>query len=211
MPNPDQPVAPSPAPEADLHGLAPLLEGALAGDRAALDALLGQLRPYLHALVMKRLGPEAGGLVDQSALVQEGLLRIYQNLGRLRGKTVPQLLGWVGQIIRHLIIDAAPRPGAPKAQDARLLEGLIGDSSGGAKDLADRRSARVREALMQLSERRRQVIQLTFLDQLPDVEIGRQMGGGVGAIRVLRFRALQDLRHLLDASADSDCRPPIHA
>ena len=67
--------------EADPYGLSPILEEAIAGNRAALDALLGRLRPYLHALVRARLGSEPAWPLDRSALVQGGLVRIYQNIG----------------------------------------------------------------------------------------------------------------------------------
>ena len=68
----------------------------------------------------------------------------------------------------------------------------------------DRRSLLVAEALGKLRARRRQVIEMYFLEELSDAEISLRIGGSVGAIRVLRFRALEELRRLLEASADSD-------
>jgi RNA polymerase sigma-70 factor (ECF subfamily) len=189
--------------------LAELLEAAVDGDRSALDALLVKLRPYLHALVRKRLGHQACADLDNSALVQESLLRIYQHIDSLRERTVPALLGWVGQIVRNLVIDALRR--------REHLVQLIGEPSESrpekqtaeSRDRRERRALRVAEVLERLSERRRQVIELTFIEQLPDEEIASRLGGSPGAVRVLRFRALEELRRLLQASTDSDCRPLV--
>jgi RNA polymerase sigma factor (sigma-70 family) len=194
--------------EADPYGLTPLLEKARAGDRAALDALLAKLRPYLHALVRARLGSEAAGQLDRSALVQEGLVRIFQNIGKLDHPDVPHLLGWVGQIIRHLVVDAvrAGQRDAAKMNGARLWQQLNALTPED-QERQDCRALRVAETLAMLPERRRQVLEMSFLEQLSDAEICQRLGGSVGAVRVMRFRALQELRRLLETCPDSDCRP----
>jgi RNA polymerase sigma-70 factor (ECF subfamily) len=208
---PDHSTTARPAAELDRdpHGLGALLNGAVAGDRSALDALLTTLRPYLHALVRARLGQEPSAALDQSALVQEGLIRIYQNISRLREVTVPHLLGWVGQIVRNLVTDAMRARQREPARMAgpELLDQLVRGLPDEDPDRRDRRALCVAGALTHLPERRRQVIELSFLENLSDAEISRRLGGSVGAVRVVRFRALQDLRRLLEVSPDSDCRP----
>jgi RNA polymerase sigma-70 factor (ECF subfamily) len=181
----------------------------MAGDAEALDALLTKIRPYLHALMRARLGSEPRAGLDNSALVQEALVRIYQNITRLREPSVPLLLAWVGRIVRNLVIDAlrvhqhdAGRLPVPDPSDVWNK-----DSSNESQDRRDRRALRVAEALGRMPARRRQVIELSFFEKLSDTEIGRRLGGSEGAVRVLRFRALEDLRRLLASSPDSDCRP----
>jgi RNA polymerase sigma factor (sigma-70 family) len=203
MPDPNVAAGPPSPEETDPHGLAPLLSGARAGDRTALDALLGKLRPYVHALVRACLGPEPPAAIDQSDLVQKGLVRIYRNIGCVCGPGVPQLLGWVGTIVRRLVIDARralPRVPVP-ASRSRLLELLARGLPPGEEDHRDGRALRVAEALARLPQRRRQVIEWSLLEELDDDEIGRRLGGSVAAVRVLRCRALQDLRRLLGGVA----------
>src|SRR5262245_24492183 len=60
----DQPMT-----EQDRHALRPLLERVVHGDRQAYEELFVRLRPYLHALVRRTLGPDQGG-IDYSAIVQ---------------------------------------------------------------------------------------------------------------------------------------------
>src|SRR5262249_40919250 len=94
---------------------------------------------------------------------------------------------------------------------SRVLELLTKGLTSEQRSERDRRSLLVAEALARLPERRRQVIDMYFLEQLSDAEICRRIGGSPGAVRVLRFRALEDLRRLLKASGDSACGPLLHA
>jgi RNA polymerase sigma factor (sigma-70 family) len=59
------------------------------------------------------------------------------------------------------------------------------------------------QAMAHLSEARRQVIQLHYLDELSLPEIARQMGKSAGAIHSLHFNALQDLRKILNKNRDN--------
>jgi RNA polymerase sigma factor (sigma-70 family) len=197
-------------PNPDAHDLAPLLAGARAGDEGALNALLGKLRPYVHALVGARLGPDTPDTLDRSGLVQEGLMKIAGGIRSFRGQEVPQLLGWVGQIVRNLVTDAIRRRQREPKRVAgwRLLGQWARDMPDDQRDRRDRQAVAVAEALSRLGERRRRVIELSFLEGLDDAEIGRRLGGSAGAVRVLRFRALQELRQLLEDQPDSDCRSP---
>lgn len=202
------PIGPSTL-NTDPHGLLPLLEAAIAGNRSAMDELLRKLRPYLHALVRSQVPPRRVVPLDDSALVQEGLIRVSQNLTRLRQRTVPHFLGWVGRIVHHLVVDALIDQGNEPVTsvEARVVDGLIRALSRDGQDMQERRLLRVAQALDQLADRRRRVIELTFLDELSDAEICERLGGSVGAVRVLRFRALEDVRRILESCPDSDCRP----
>ena len=61
----------------DKHQLRPLLQRVIAKDAGALNDLLTQLRPYLHALVRRTLGPD---WKDASDVVQSSLRRINENI-----------------------------------------------------------------------------------------------------------------------------------
>ena len=49
----------------------------------------------------------------------------------------------------------------------------------------------------------RQVVELHYFDRLKDAEISERLGGSVAAIRVLRCRALKELRRLMEADRDT--------
>src|SRR5437764_11814095 len=181
----------------DRHQLGPLLGRISAGDRSALNELFARLRPYLHALVRKTLGPD---WKDTSDIVQSSLRRINENFDDLLGDdpTVPHLLAWIKKIVRHRAIDEARRRAGRPGQggDAHLenLPERVADP-----DRAERegRSLRVLSALGKLPERQRLVVELHYFDRLRDEEIRRRLGGSVAAIRVLRCRALKELLRLM--------------
>jgi RNA polymerase sigma-70 factor (ECF subfamily) len=188
--------------ELDRHQLRPLLERVVAGDREALNELFTRLRPYLHALVRKTLGPE---WKDTSDVVQSGLRRINENFDDLLADdpSVPHLLAWIKKIVRNRAIDEARRrAGAPASNDSALGQVPMPVDPGQAAD-RDRRALSVMAALRQLPERQRQVVELHYFDRLRDAQISERLGGSVAAIRVLRCRALKELRRLMEADHDT--------
>lgn len=184
----------------DRHQLGPLLERVSAGDRTALNELFARLRPYLHSLVRKTLGPD---WKDASDIVQSSLRRINENFDNLLADdpTVPHLLAWIKKIVRNRAID-----------EVRRRSGLSNDSDLGnvpmpvsPEDAAarDGRAVSVLSALRKLPERQRQVVELHYFDRLRDAEISERLGGSVAAIRVLRCRALKELRRLMESDHDT--------
>jgi RNA polymerase sigma factor (sigma-70 family) len=59
------------------------------------------------------------------------------------------------------------------------------------------------EALEQLSEARRTVVQLIYFDEMEPLEVAQKMGKSVGAIYGLQFHALNDLRKILSTIRDN--------
>lgn len=62
----------------------------------------------------------------------------------------------------------------------------------------------IHAALTQLSEARREVIELTYLQALPIKEAAERMGKSVGALYSLRFYALEGLREILGQKGNND-------
>ena len=170
--------------ELDRHQLRPLLERVSGGDREALNELFTRLRPYLHALVRKTLGPD---WKDASDIVQSGLRRINEHFDDLLADdpSVPHLLAWIKKIVRNRAIDEAPPHRGPGQQRLGAGPGAAARRPDAAAE-RDRRAMSVMAALRQLPERQRQVVELHYFDRLRDAEISERLGGSVAAIRVLR-------------------------
>lgn len=88
---------------------------------------------------------------------------------------------------REAPIDDAEAPAVTGSDPARLV------------DIADE-AHRLRAAVAQLSDDRRQVVVLRFVDGLSAREIGMVLGRTEGAVRVLQHRALRELAGMLTAS-----------
>lgn len=182
----------------DRHQLRPLLERVTAGDALALNELLARLRPYLHAVVRRTLGSD---WKDASDIVQSSLRRINENLAGLLDDdpTVPHLLAWVKKIVRNRAIDEVRRrKHGPSLNNDSVLRQLPEAQSTEDQAVRETRSVKLLAALRRLTERQRQVVELHYFDRLRDEEIRQRLGGSVAAIRVLRCRALKELRRLLE-------------
>ena len=185
--------------EPDRHQLGPLLDRVVAGDREALNDLLTRLRPYLHSLVRKTLGHD---WKDSSDIVQSSLRRINENLPDLLDDdpTVPHLLAWIKKIVRNRAIDEARRrANRPAPADDSAIDNLAQAESSEDKADRERRSLKILSVLHRLPERQRLVVELHYFDRLKDEEIKQRLGGSVAAIRVLRCRALKELRRLMES------------
>jgi RNA polymerase sigma-70 factor (ECF subfamily) len=180
----------------EVNELKPLLARTREGDRAALSALLGKLRPWVRLLARPQL--DANGQLDASDLAQEALLRIYLNLPRLRPGGVTQLLAWVRLVVRAAAIDHWRETGRGRPithhADARLLEDVFGDETPDQRALGDELALQLAWAIERLSPAQRAVIQARFLDGLSFVEVAARVGKSVGAVRVVCLRAIERLR-----------------
>jgi RNA polymerase sigma-70 factor (ECF subfamily) len=188
----------------DRHDLQPLLSRVLAGDRAALNELFARLRPYLHAAVKQQLG---GRHPAASDIVQSGLRRAHEHLDDLLADdpTVPHLLAWIKRIVRNRAIDELRRKNpAAAGGEENPLDDVAEPSSPEAAKERDGRAMKVMAALARLTQRQRQVVELHYFDRLRDAEISERLGGSVAAIRVLRCRALKELRRHLEDDHDAE-------
>lgn len=88
---------------------------------------------------------------------------------------------------RTTSLDAVPEP--PATDDPARVVGLADDAR------------RLRAGVAALSEDRRQVVLLRFVDGLTAREIGDVLGRSEGAVRVLQHRALRELAGLLGRAA----------
>jgi len=113
---------------------------------------------------------------DEGATFRSWLFRIAHNQlantlrARSRGRTES--------------LDGIPEPAA--AEDPARLASLADDAR------------RLRDAVALLSQDRRQVVILRFVDGLTSREIGEALGRTEGAVRVLQHRALRELAVLLE-------------
>jgi RNA polymerase sigma-70 factor, ECF subfamily len=181
----------------DKFQLSPILDRSLNGDPQALNELLIKIRPYLHAQLRSHVAARRGDL-DDSAIVQNSLIRISQHIGTLRQNNVQGLLAWVGKIVRYALIDALRQRSRDRFElvGSRIYD-LAGHWTAPDPCVDAENRDRLRVALSQLSEREQQVVLGRFIDGLTDTEISQRVGASVTSVRVMRCRALRSLKRLL--------------
>ena len=139
---------------------------------------------------------------DASDIVQSSLRRINENLDDLLedDPSVPHLLAWIKKIVRNRAIDEARRrANRPATTGDSAIDNLAQAESSEDKADRERRSLKILSVLHRLPERQRLVVELHYFDRLKDEEIKQRLGGSVAAIRVLRCRALKELRRLMES------------
>jgi len=185
---------------ADLQRLA---AQAVAGERPAMEALLGAVHRMVHRYCRARLARFSGTEHAADDVAQEVCIAVLSALPRYRDEGKP-FEAFVYRIAARKVADvqrAAYRIAQPQAEIPDVI-----DLADGPEDLAVRSSdaRRAKDLLDQLPASLRELLVLRVAVGLSAEETGRALGMTPGAIRVAQHRAMQRLRTL----AESPVRGP---
>jgi RNA polymerase sigma-70 factor (ECF subfamily) len=173
-----------------------MLDAARDGDEQAWSQLYRSVASELLSYL------SAQGARDPEDVLGDVVLDLSRNLRRFQGNE-SQLRGWVFTIAHHRVIDQrrywsrrpedsvpdpAPSRVAPSAEDEALI---------------DVNTARVTQALEQLTVEQRDVLLLRVVADLSLEQVANVLGKRTGAVKALQHRALGALRRLLEEGAVS--------
>src|SRR5262249_22352012 len=170
----------------DKHELKHLLGRALSGDAGAWNDFFREIRKYLYAEVRKALGPNVHEPVDDSAVVQSALRRIWERLGDQfrEGPEVAALcrfIAWISTSARNRTWEELRRRERQRTKAVGVaIEDVAEHRPCGQALQRDRLAAALAAALAELPERDRQVVELFWFEQLSDADIGQRLGCSVG-------------------------------
>lgn len=178
---------------------------------------LEEYRDYLRLLARLQLSPRLQAKLDASDVVQQAILEAHQCRVQFRGQSEAEWLAWLRAILAHTLA-AAGRRFAAEARDLRRersLEAELEQSSSRLKCLliADQTSPseravrceelwRLAQAMAQLPEDQRRVVELHHLKGLPVAEVALLMDRSRPAVVGLLYRGLNRLRELLACQED---------
>ena len=161
-------------------------------DRAAFAVLYRRYLDRVYGYCFYLLGDHH----DAEDVTERTFLAALSAIHRFRdeGST---FRAWLFRIAHNQLVNALRGRGRRRSTPLDAVPELSGGADPArAADRADE-ARRVRRALAALSEERRQVLVLRFVDGLTAREIGEVLGRSPGAVRVLQHRALRDLQRLL--------------
>ncbi len=141
-----------------------------------------------------------GDRVDAEELVQDTLVRLYPNWGRVQAAEVP--LAYVRRSLTNNFLNGRRRRSAGDLLFAEPPERAYEPDLG--SQLSDRQL--VRRLLDGLPARQRAVLVLRFFEDLEDAEIASIIGCRRGTVRSIVSRGLQQLRAETERPA-TDGRP----
>ncbi len=179
------------------------------GDAEAFDRLLSRYRPR----VFGRLYRELGSREEAEDFTQEVFLRLYRYRGRYqpRAKFATWLFHITTNVARNALRSRRRRPCLPLAavagaDEAPPLEGMLPDRGEAPERPLEREelARRVRSAISGLGDRQRAAVELFQFEDRSYTEVAARMDVTPKAAKSLLYRARNQLRDLLLASAPAE-------
>jgi RNA polymerase sigma-70 factor (ECF subfamily) len=192
-----------------------LLERAGRGDPEARAELLVRHRERLRQMIAVRMDRRLLARIDPSDVVQDALIDAHAKLSQyLQNRPLP-FYPWLRQLalerlvklhLRHVrsqkrsvTREAAPPARLPEDSVLELAARLVASgTTPSAHLIRDELRARVRQALLRLAPRDREILVLRHLEQLSMAEIAAVLTITEGAAKVRHVRALERVRALLE-------------
>lgn len=175
---------------------ATLYEKSEQGDRRALDTLVGQYLPRLHAFVRTHLDPKLRDREDSIDVVQSICSELVQHRDQFEFQGEPQFRGWLFTSARNKIREKYRFHGRERRDVARedrsadLAAGYAGLCSPSVEAASNEQLSKIEAALDALPEESREVISLVRIAGLTSREAAEHMGKTPAAVRKLLGRAL---------------------
>lgn len=163
------------------------------GDREAFEYIYKEYFTPIYRYVFSRVKSRA----DTDDLVQDVFLKAYKSIGRFN-LTAVSPLAYFYTIARNVIIDWQ-RKKRDVVTDEQILDTVPGDDSldPGKIVIREEQKKVISEALPQLTDGVREVIEMKFLQEFTTQEIAEKLGKTEGAVRQLQMRGLDALREIL--------------
>ena len=187
------PVGPDTASLPDLSADELLGRVASRRDRAALVALFDLFGPKLKAMLIKQGAP----LSLAEDLVQDTLVNVWRK-AHLYAPERGSASAWIFTVARNLRIDHFRRQSSQPYQDIDTIELTADEPSSHARLEQSEIVARVGVALGALPPDQREVVELSFIAELPHGDIAQKLGIPLGTVKSRLRLAYQRLRPILE-------------
>ena len=173
------------------------LEQARAGDRDAIDRLLGLLEEQLPSQASRQLGQSLRGKTRPSDLAQSAYVAILQQMGNFRGATEGEFRAWAAKILEnaarqeHRRLNASKRKAPSRtSQLNRLAQTLLRPQPSAASEVVSLEQVDlVSRAIESLTPDQRFAIEECVLGQRSAADVADELGRSPSAVHMLVSRA----------------------
>ncbi len=180
----------------------------------AYDLELKRYRTYLELLARLQLDTKLQGKIDLSGIVQQTLLEAHQAVEQLRGRSDGEKAAWLRRALANNLADEVRRltrgkrdAGREQSLEAALeessirLEAWLAQEQSSASHQAQRNEQLLllADALGQLPEDQRQVIEMHRLKGWSLSQVAAEMGRTKGVVAKLLYKGMDKLTALLKA------------
>lgn len=190
------------------------LARARAGDREALNRILVAAETRLRRQASARLGADLAMKVETSDILQSTYLDVVHSVAEFAGEDFEDFITWTGRILENNIRDKRRFHGAKKRRLTALvdnaderLEAAIGSSTTPSEQAVFTEGLfRLAQALEEMGDDDRRVIQLRKISGFEYDAIAALMGRSEQAVRRLYSRAMARLLLAIEEDSAGDGR-----
>jgi len=160
----------------------------------------GRLYDMYVDRVYRHIYYRVSNVADTEDLTQQVFLRAWQAMPRYK-KTTSPFLAWLMRISHNLVVDFY----RAKKHNIHLSDTMVAEDPESSPEMAAQAhfdQQKLRMAILQLPGDQQQVVLMRFIEGFSFAEVAASLEKSEGAIRVILHRALQKLRHILEAVRD---------
>lgn len=185
-------------------GLDDVVAQAVAGDRGALEKVLGTIRPIVLRYCRARIGSAERSGLSADDVAQEVCLAAITALPRYKDQGRP-FLAFVYGIAAHKVADAYRAMGRNQADATDTLPDRASPDAGPEQLAMDSdAAARMERLLAVLPDKQREIVILRVVVGMSAEETAEAVGSTAGAVRVAQHRALARLKSELSGRGNGD-------
>lgn len=166
---------------------------ASSGDKRAFTELFNHFGPLLKGFMMRK-GADS---ITADDLAQETMLQVWRK-AHLFDATKGAVSTWIFTLARNLRIDALRRAGNHRFEELIGYDIEDEDPVGDEILMSKQVSERVSEAIAQLPEDQKAVIELSYLNDLTQIEIAQKLNQPLGTVKSRTRLAYQKLGRALE-------------
>jgi RNA polymerase sigma-70 factor (ECF subfamily) len=173
-----------------------LVQQAIKRDRAAFTALYERCIDRVYRHVYYRISNHD----EAEDITQEAFVKAWKAIDKYK-KTGAPFVTWIIAIAGNLVIDHYRREQKVFVTDEieKISEKDMGNQIPGPEKQAEMNfdNAMIKKAVLKLSGDKQSVILMHFIDGLSYEEVAHALNKSEGAVRVIQYRALSDLRGMV--------------
>jgi len=169
-----------------------LVERAVNGDRAAFAALYDKCIEQVYRHVYYRAPSQS----DAEDITQEVFIRAWKAINKYK-KTGAPFVAWLLAIAHNLIVDYYKARKKLVSLEEAAAFSQTDETSPEAMTEASLNRSYIKNAIFKLKGEKQKVILMRFIDGFSYGEIAKVLNKSEGAVRVIQYRALNDLRRVL--------------
>jgi RNA polymerase sigma-70 factor (ECF subfamily) len=187
-------AAPPAVSNVDVSDLAVVVAAAVAGERRAVERVLGLIRPLVVRYCRARVGRQERSFASADDVAQEVCLAVLTALPGYQDQGRP-FLAFVYGIAAHKVADAHRAAARNRAEPvAEVPDAPELEAGPEQRAMREELSARMADLLKVLPAKQREILVLRVMVGMSAEETAVMVGSTPGAVRVSQHRALARLR-----------------